>query len=313
MKKTSGPIVFFGNERLATGVTTTAPTLRRLIEAGFNIVAVVANNRGTRSRTKRDLEVAAVAHEYDIPILLPDKLSDITATIQNYKPVAGVLVAYGKIVPESIINLFPRGIINIHPSLLPLHRGPTPIESVILQGSSETGVSLMRLVKAMDAGPVYAQQTLFITGTESKQMLADELLKLGGAMLERHLPAILSGSLLPTPQDEARATYDAILSKNQGIINWHKSAQQLEREIRAFAVWPRSRTMVGGKEIIITEASVVISSMQPETKPGDFTVVEETGTIIVTTSNGSLEIKKVKPAGKREMSAREFLAGYKVT
>jgi len=305
MRRMSEPIVFFGNERLATGVSTTAPTLKKLISAGYTIAAVVANDEGTVSRKQRTLEVAEVAREHSIPVLIPKRLRDIQETLSSFGAQAGVLVAYGKIVPQSIIDLFPRGIINIHPSLLPLHRGPTPIESVILDGSTQTGVSLMQLVKAMDAGPTYAQQSVSLTGHEAKQDLADRLLDLGGTMLLEILPRLLDGSAVKTMQDDGAATYDSLISKDESVINWHKPAYQIEREIRAFKGWPGSSTVIAGKDVVVTQAHVVDQSGTP----GTFTKINKQ--LVAFCGENALVIDLLKPAGKKEMTGQAFLAGHK--
>lgn len=310
MTKTSKPIVFFGNERLATGVETTAPTLTSLINADYNIVAVVASNDVSASRKQRDLEVAEVAKAYDIPVFLPKKLSEIRDILKQLNAEAGVLVAYGKMVPQSIIDIFPRGIINIHPSLLPLHRGPTPVESVILNGEQVTGVSLMGLVKEMDAGPIYAQQRFALTGKESKQQLADALLKMGGDMLLNTLSGILESNIEPTPQNGPRVTYDRLISKKDGELGWQKPAEQLAREIRAYAVWPGSYTKLAGKDVIITKAHVKKIAQDQTSKPGAIEINKD-GDILITTSDGILVIDSLKPAGKKEMPATAFVAGHR--
>jgi methionyl-tRNA formyltransferase len=297
-------IIFFGNERIATGVTTTAPTLRALIEAGYDIAAVVSNYEPGRSRSSRELEVQAVAETHNIPLLLPDKPVDIIDELNSFKAELGVLVAYGRIVPVSIINLFPKGIINIHPSLLPLHRGPTPIESVILNGEEKTGVSLMQLVKAMDAGPVYAYSELSLTGHETKQELADKLLEMGSTMLIELLPEVLTGKAIAQPQDESLATYDSLLSKADGKIDWGKTATRLEREIRAYSGWPKSYTELASKEVVITKAHTSMES-------GPIGKAElRDKELIVFTGQGSLIIDSLVPAGKKEMTAAEFIHGY---
>lgn len=303
------PIVFFGNERLATGVSTTAPTLRGLLEAGFNVVAVVSHNENTSSRTRRTLEIAAVAEQFNVPLLLPSKPSEITEQLKAFKPRVGVLVAYGKIVPQSVIDIFPAGIVNIHPSLLPLHRGPIPLESVILDDSKRTGVSLMNLSKEMDAGSVYAYSEVNLNGHETKQKLADELIELGSSMLLTLLPRIVSGDVTGKPQDDTGATYDALITKEDGILDWSKPAERLEREVRAYQGWPQSRTLFGGHAVIITAAHV-IPSTPPEAKPGDVEVIKEAKSLAVATSNGSLRIDRLKPAGKTEMPTAAFLNGY---
>lgn len=302
----SKTILFFGNERLATGVSTDAPALRKLIAAGYKVAAViVAQNDIGRSRKARPLEVAEVAAEHDIPLLSPADLGDARDELAAYGAQAAVLIAYGKIVPPEVLSIFPAGIVNIHPSLLPLHRGSTPLEGAILSGAAQTGVSLMRLSEKMDAGPIYGRQTVPLQGTETKQDLADRLSDIGAEMLLDHLPAILDGSAQAVPQDEAAATYDAHITKADGLIDWSKPAVQLEREIRAYAGWPRSRTTLGATDVIITGAKAAEDS-------GEAGQVQiQSKRLRVYCGKGSLEVDKLIPAGKREMPAAAFLAGYK--
>jgi methionyl-tRNA formyltransferase len=305
MKKTSKTVVFFGNERLATGVSTTAPTLQALIKAGYHVAAVVANFERAVSRSARDLEIAAIAEQHGIPVLLPNKPADIADELRAFNADAAVLVAYGKIVPQSVIDRFSGGILNIHPSLLPLHRGPTPLESVILDGSTETGVSVMQLAAKMDAGPVFAQRTVPLTGKETKQELADRLISIGANMIIDVLPTVLDGSANPKPQHDAVATYDNLIDKTVGVIDWTKSAAQLERQIRAYAVWPKSHTQLAGKDVAITSAKIIKQSGAP----GQISI---NGTsLIVHCGQDSLEITSLTPAGKKEMTAESFINGHK--
>ncbi len=304
MKKMSKKILFFGNERLATGVITGAPTLQALIAAGYEIPAVVvAQNEVGRSRQVRELEVATVAKTHSIPVISPADLNKARNELSAFNAKAAVLIAYGKIVPEAILNLFPHGIINIHPSLLPKHRGPTPIESAILQGDTETGVSLMRLSNEMDAGPVYAQKTVLLRGDEIKPFLATQLLNLGKDMLLEHLPGILSGELEPTAQDGSKATYDKLIEKSAGKLDFNKPATVLEQEIRAYTGWPRSRTTIGTTDVIITKAHV----SDGKGKAGNLWI--ESKQLGVYSGEGVLIIDSLIPAGKKEMSAQAFLAG----
>jgi methionyl-tRNA formyltransferase len=311
MKKTLKPIVFFGNERLATGVETTAPTLTRLIESGYNVAAVVASNDVSTSRKQRQLEVSEVAKAYNIPVFLPKNLSEIRDTLLELNAEAAILVAYGKMIPQPFIDMFPRGIVNIHPSLLPLHRGPTPIESVILNGEEVTGVSLMRLAKEMDAGPIYAQEKIKLRGSESKQQLASTLLKLGGDMLLDTLPGILKGNIEPEPQNDSKATYDRLISKKDGVLDWKKPAQQLVREVRAYSHWPGSYTSLAGKDVIITKAHAQQNDSQNQNKPPGTIEISKAGDILVTSKDGVVVIDYLKPAGKKEMPATAFVAGHR--
>ncbi len=298
-------IVFFGNERLATGVTTNTPTLRALIAAGYEIKAVVANFVVGTSRSARQLEIQTLAAEHNIPVLLPSKTIDIINELREFNAEVAVLAAYGKIVPQDIIDVFPGGIINIHPSLLPLHRGSTPIESVILSGEAKTGVSIMKLVKAMDAGPVFGQSEVLLKGNESKQYLADELAEIGSAMLVELLPGIIRGEIVAAPQDDSSATYDTLISKDDCIIDYSKPALQIEKEIRAYAGWPKSSTKLAGIDVIITSASVTDDSGDP----GTYSINGKD--LIIYCAVGALNILELKPIGKNSMSAESFIAGYK--
>jgi methionyl-tRNA formyltransferase len=306
MENKKQTLIFFGNERLATGVTTGAPTLQALIDAGYHVAAVVANFEQAKSRNGRELEIAKVAEKHGIPVLLPNKPSEILSQLKSYNAQLGILVAYGRIVPQAVIDIFPRGIVNIHPSLLPQHRGPTPIESVILGGAHETGVSIMALVAAMDAGPIYDQARISLTGNETKQALVDTLLSHGKNLLIEALPGIIDGSLQPKPQDDSQTTYDRLLTKEDSILDLHKPAEQLEREVRAFIEWPKSRIMLVDTEIIVTKAHVLPLN---DLKIG--TIWLEHKQFGFQTSNGVLVIDALKPAGKPEMTAEAFLAGYR--
>lgn len=312
MTKKSPTIVFFGNERLATGVTTTAPVLRSLIGGGYHVAAVVVNFHTPHSRSakKAQLEVVQVANQHNIPVMIPQKLTEAAQQLKSYGASAGVLLAYGKIIPQSIIDLFPRGIINLHPSLLPKHRGSIPIESVLLNGEQSTGMSIMKLVSAMDAGPVLAQSTLSVRGNESKQELYERLIERGISLLTTHLPSILDGSCLETEQDHDQATYDERLSKQSGCIDWRKSAIQIEREVRAYIDWPKSTTKLAGTDVVITDAVLdTESNTQQNQKPGSIDV--RLGRLSIACGDGNLlVVNKLKPSGKQEMTAAGFINGY---
>jgi methionyl-tRNA formyltransferase len=302
----SNRILFFGNERLATGVDTDAPTLRALLANGYEVPAIiVAQSQNGKSRRERQLEVSAIARQHNIPLLAPADLAEAQGQLASFKAEAAVLIAYGKIVPQAILDLFPRGIINIHPSLLPLHRGPAPIENAILSGASETGVALMRLSAKMDTGPVYTQQIISLNGAETKQAIANKLSAIGVEMVLEYLPGVLDGSLKPTPQDDKAATYDQLITKADSQLDWTKTAAVLEREIRAYAGWPRSRTTIGFTDVLITGAHAGEGANEPGT------LWLEDKQLGIYCSEGVLIIDSLIPAGKKEMSAAAFLAGYK--
>lgn len=302
---TSKTIVFFGNERLATAVSTDAPILRSLIEAGYKIAAVITPNQATikHSRKSRLLEVSLIAQAANIPHLSLTSLKDSLPAIAKYKADVGILAAFGKIVPQSIIDLFPYGIVNIHPSLLPLHRGPIPIEAPILNGEPTTGVSLMQLVAAMDAGPIYDQVEIKLTGRETKPELAATLAQLGAQRLISVLPIIFNGQLKPRAQDENGASYDKKITAGDGSIDFTKPAIFLEREIRAYLGWPRSKTTINNQPLIITSAHVIAG----KAKPGEIKLSDQQ--LVFGTSADMLAIDRLQPAGGREMRIAEYLRG----
>ncbi len=217
----------------------------------------------------------------------------------------GILVDFGIIVSQDVIDYFPFGIANSHFSLLPKWRGADPITFSILSGDARTGVSLMLLVEKMDAGPLLGQKKLLMTLDETSYTLTNNLIELSDELMAELLPAYIAGQLNSYEQDkDVTPTYSRKLTKVDGIIDWTKPAEQLEREIRAFHDWPKSRTTLGKKEIIITEATVA----DLRGKPGQ--ILEKHNRLVIACGQDCLEIIKLKPAGKKEMSAKAFLAGY---
>lgn len=292
-------IILFGNERLSSGYKPNgAPLLQSLIDHGYKVVAVVASHHQATTRSERQLEVQVVAEQNNIPVLLPEKPADIIDDIKALGADVGVLAAYGKLIPQSVIDAFAHGIVNIHPSLLPQYRGSTPIEQAILDGLKQTGVSLMQLVKAMDAGPVYDQQAISLNGSETKQELTENLIRIGSELLVKDLPAIIGGSLKPRPQNESQATFSKLISKEQGAIDQSKPADILERQVRAYAVWPKSRAQIFGQQVVLTKTRVASSASD--------------GVLVLPCANNSfLEVQQLIAPSGRSVSGADFLRGYK--
>jgi methionyl-tRNA formyltransferase len=298
MINSSKPLLFFGNERLVSGLkSTTAPVLRALIEQGYPIAAVISHHSDGKSRNNRELEVAQVAAEYNIPVLLPNRPSDIHDEIVAYGADAAILVAYGRIIPQSIIDIFPKGIINIHPSLLPRYRGPTPIESAIINGDTQTGVSIMQLSAGMDEGPVYAQATTVLHGNETKFELYETLSTLSVELLISKLPSILDGTLQPKVQIDTDATYCKLLSKADSSLDvTTTTAEEADRRVRAHLGFPKTKIKLLDHEIIITKAHVTSEQKTPldiECRDGAYLTIDEL----------------IAPSG-RLMDGKAFLRGY---
>ncbi|MDB5176951.1 MAG: methionyl-tRNA formyltransferase [Candidatus Saccharibacteria bacterium] len=302
-------VIYFGNERLVSGLEKTdAPVLRGLIEKGYDVVAVVSHHAGSHSRTQRNLEVADIATSHNIPIFLPNRPLEIIENLRSLHADIAVLAAYGRIISQEVIDVFPLGIVNIHPSLLPKYRGPTPIESAILHGDTKTGISIMQLTAGMDEGPVYAQAIVPINEFEKKFDLYDTLVNVSTDLFFNTFPAIINGSLEPKSQSTDGISYSNLIQKSDSIIDWNKSAVQIEREIRAYEKWPQSRTKLGSAEVIITEAHTLPATIN---ELGRIEINDEDNSLMIYTKDGILSIDTVKPLGKKEMPVKAFLAGYR--
>lgn len=287
------PIVFFGTEEHSL------IALRGLVESGMPVAAVVTKPDAAKGRGKKltSPAVKVYAEEHNIPVWQPTKLKDIAEGIQELNNPVGILVSYGKIIPKKTLELFTPGIINVHPSLLPKYRGPSPIESAIVNRDNKTGVTIMCLVSAMDAGPIYLQVPYALDFTETKPELYDTLFTLGTNLLISKLSAILSGELQPIPQDDNDASYCALLSKEDGNLDLTAlTPGEAEARVRAYLGYPRTRVTIGEYNIIVTKAHGVMTQKTPldlECANGAFLSIDEL----------------IAPSGKT-MSANDFLRGY---
>ncbi len=293
MNSISPPIVFFGTDDFSL------TALTALIEADYPVAAVVTKPDSRRGRGHKLTPpvVKVLATQHNIPVWQPDKLKDITNDIRALDTPIGVLSSYGKIIPQATIDLFTPGIINIHPSLLPKYRGPTPIETAIANGDSNTGVSIMQLAAGMDNGPVYTAKEHPLTGTETSLELYHALADVGANLLLETLPHIINGSLLPAPQDEHEATYTKLLTKDDA---WLKpadiSAAEAEQLVRAHLMFPKTKLTLDEHTVIITKAHVSERASSQTDIPcsdGHYLSLDEI----------------IAPSGRR-MSASDFERGY---
>lgn len=311
MIKTSSKIVFFGSGPVA------AESLKLLLKHQ-TVEAVI-----TKPTTRHEMESIAE----DIPVYTVSSKSDLNDLFEreNFSNQLGILIDFGIIVSQKIIDYFKRGIINSHFSLLPQWRGADPITFSILSGQKQTGVSLMLLVQAMDEGPILAQRVYDIKDDENSSTLTHELVMLSDALLGDIVPAYLSDTVnqktgtktIPRSQDEVNrmwqnpleTSYSRKLTKEDGILDFTKPAAALEREVRGFIQWPKSRTEIAGKDVVITKAHAV-PSIGADDQPGDIITVPEAKMLGIATSAGTLWIDELKPAGKKSMPIAAFLAGY---
>ena len=287
-------IIYFGNEQLAQGVKTKTPIFDALLSTEHEIVALVL----PAAHVRKPFAVDTLARKHNIPVHYVERGRDLLPIIQQYKPDLSVLAAFGKIVPQDAIDAIPCGIINVHPSLLPKYRGTTPIETPLLNGDTETGVSVMRLVMAMDAGPILAQEKVQITAETTKQSLYDELSTIGAKLILDVLPGTLAKNAPETPQDESEATFTQKLSKDLSDLNFAaKAAQTLANEVRAYAGFPKSKTILLDIPCTITKAHVAdspLTELDQRCADGKYLIID-----------------RLLPENSKEMDAKSFLNGHK--
>jgi methionyl-tRNA formyltransferase len=286
-------IVFFGSGPVA------AKSLALLIE--YQPVEAVI----TKSTTEEEMKSVA----QNIPVFCANTKSELDSIVsdEDFQSNLGILIDFGIIVSQKVIDNFEKGIVNSHFSLLPEWRGADPITFSVLSGQTKTGVSLMLIESGMDTGKIIVQKSLQISERETTATLTTKLITLSDELLKENLPKYITGQLKPRSQPHPdRATYSRKLTKTDGVLDFSKSAEVLEREIRAFLEWPKSKTVIEQKDVLITKASVDNSARGPVG-----TVYKTPGkTIGIYTKEGALIIEELKPAGKNAMSAEAFLAGY---
>lgn len=307
MKNDKIPIVFFGSGPVA------AASLN-LLKSEFTIESVV-----TKPTTKRQMQ--AVVPDIEVISVADKKELDSLFTTKKFKSSLGILIDFGIIVSNKVIDYFAKGIVNSHFSLLPELRGADPISFAILEDKKETGVSLMLLVKAMDEGPLLAVGAEKLDESETTPTLTKKLIHLSDALLKQTIPAYVhrsknpASNVIPVPRPQeiiaeltgrnSKPSYTRKLTKADGEIEWGKPAVQIEREIRAYQEWPKSRTTFGNIEVVVLKAVV----LQREGPASELFVHDKK--LAVYCGSDALVIEVLKPAGKKAMNSQAFLAGYK--
>lgn len=300
MRKTSEPIVFFGSGPVA------AESLRLLLEYQ-EVEAVITKPRPPHHRGP--VPVLELAEELHLPVHTATNRKELDALFEEarFESRLGVLIDFGIIVSQEVINYFPMGIINSHFSVLPEWRGADPITFAVLSGQEQTGVSIMLLTAGMDEGPLLGYGDYDLPADITTPKLTEDLILLSDALLQTALPGYLDGKLHSVSQDETgcEVSYSRKLAKEDGILDFSKPANILEREIRAFIEWPKSRAHLGDIDVVVTKSHVV-----PENgKPGSVAIIGKQP--VVYCSENALALDTLKPAGKKEMTGQAFLAGYK--
>ncbi|MYB39916.1 methionyl-tRNA formyltransferase [Candidatus Saccharibacteria bacterium] len=300
-------IVFFGNERLSSSPAyARAPIMEALLDAGFEIEALIIKNNETRSRKISRPAILDRAAAKDVNVVRVRTAGELRAAVGNLASKAAVLASFGMLLEGEIIERFPLGIVNVHPSLLPAHRGPTPIESAILSGDRETGVSLMKVVSELDAGDVYAQNRLVIEKDESKLSLTERLGDLAAEMIVENLTLILEQRLQPQPQNHDRATYSQSIKPAPALKFEQHSAEYLCRHMRAFAGCPNNKFDLDGQTVEITSAKPADRPAGAESLVYD----RSDGLLYARCRQGYLAIESLRPLSRNDMTAADFVNGF---
>lgn len=298
--------VFFGTPELAV------PCLAA-VAAAHEVTAVVCQPDKPKGRGKK-LEAPPVkvwAEAHGIPVHQPEKLNDgaFEAWLRGQRPDVCVLAAYGRILKQPILDVPPHGFLNLHPSLLPKHRGASPIRSAILEGADQTGVTIMRLSMEMDAGDILLQQPEPILPDDDAETLTARLAEKGAKLMVNALALVESGNAVFTPQDHAAATFTKMFTKEDGRIRWERSARDIQNLVRAALPWPVAQTGFRGEVYRILKAVAVTGDR--EAAPG--TVVEvQKDRLLVATGAGMLAVLEVQVPGKKAMPVEAFLRGHRI-
>ena len=292
-------IVFMGTPEFAV------PTLNMLIQH-HDVVGVVTqpDRPAGRGAALKAPPIKEVALAHAIPILQPQKLRHVVDELRDWQADLFVVAAFGQILPQKVLDIPPQGCINVHGSLLPRWRGAAPIQAAIRHGDAQTGVTIMQMDAGLDTGPVLSKRAIDIAPDETGQSLHDKMAQLGAELLRDTLPSYLRGELEPQPQDDSQATYAPQISKDEGRLDWTRSAAELERLVRAFTPWPGTFTTWQGKQLKVHRAELA----QGQAEPGRVVALEDGG-CAVGTAQGLLRLLEVQLEGKKRLAIGEFLRG----
>ncbi len=291
------------------------PVLHRLHDMqDVEVVAAITppdRPRG-RGRQPEAPPVKQAAETLGIPVLQPTNLRGESTHVElaALAPDVAVVAAYGKLLPQAVLALPPNGCLNLHPSLLPRHRGPSPVATAILEGDTVTGVSLMLLDEGMDTGPVIAQQDHGLTGNENAGELTDTLFALGAVLLAESLAPWANGHLMARAQDGSAATISRKLERGDGQVDWSLPAETLDRQCRAFAPWPGLYTEWQGKMVKLLETGPLPTNASDGISAGRVVADADGAGLSVATGRGMLLLRRLQMEGRRAVSGDEFLRGY---
>lgn len=300
-------IVFMGTPEVA------ALSLERLFKAPEPVVGVVTQPDRPAGRGRKTIlsPVRRAAEIHGVPTLAPEKIRDPSFfdVLSKWAPDLIVVVAYGRILPRQILELAPHGCLNVHYSLLPKYRGAAPVPWAIIGGEEKSGVTTMRLVEKMDAGPIFLQREISVAPNDTTASLQAKLAPVGAELLVETIAGLKAGNLTPQAQDESKVTYAPVLKKEDGLIDWNLPAVSIERRVRGFNPWPSAYTYLAGNLLKIHRARVI--EMAEKAAPGEVLKADKEG-LWIATGEGALSLEEVQSENRKKMTAREFLNGTRV-
>jgi methionyl-tRNA formyltransferase len=301
-------VVFFGTPAFAV------PTLDALLASHHPVVGVVTqpDRRRGRGQKTTDAPVKSRALAAGIPLLQPDKLKapDFLPALATLGADLGVVAAYGRILPDAVLAAPRLGLINVHASLLPGYRGAAPVHRAVMAGEPETGVTIMRVVQALDAGPMLAAARRPIGADDTSVEVERDLARIGAALLVDIVDRLAAGTARETAQDEALATYAHRLTKEDGLMDWSRAARDLHNQVRGLHPWPHAQTFLNGQRLIVLRSRV---SGEPGTAPPGTILTARGDVLAVAAGSGVLDIVELQAEGRRPLETREFLAGHHLT
>jgi len=299
-------IVFMGTPVVA------AVSLEKLLASPHIVAGVVTQPERPVGRGQKPSPspVRQAAVERRVPTLAPEKVRDpaFLAALAAWAPEIIVVVAYGRILPRSILDLAPHGCLNVHYSLLPKYRGAAPVTWAVVNGEEKSGVTTMRLVEKMDAGPIYLQRELPLAPDETTASLQAKLAPLGAELLLETLAGLETGNIAAKEQNDAEATLAPMLKKEDGLVDWKLPAVAIERRVRGFTPWPSAYTHVSGQIMKIHRARV---EAEQKGAPGEV-VRADRGGLWIATGAGALALQEVQLENRKRVSAAEFLNGARI-
>ena len=303
----SWPIVFMGTPEVA------AATLKVLIHGPDPVLGVVTQpDRPTgRGQQRMSSSVRRMAESQGIPVVTPEKIRDLSFldTLKQWNPQVIVVVAFGRILPKSVLDLPPYGCLNVHYSLLPKYRGAAPAAWTIINGEEKGGVTTMQLVEKMDAGPIYLQEEVTLDKDETTASLQAKLTPVGARLLLKTIRGLKENCLQPHFQDETGVTFAPMIKKEDGLVDWTRPALTIERRVRAFIPWPSAYTHLRGKLVKIHRASSVETNRQGS--PGEIVRADSNG-FWIATGNGTLALEEVQLENRKRVPGVEFIKGARV-